>query len=58
MFQADTAYDLYKECQEKGILLNRNVYNGLLSVVGFLKENGEMQFQLIAEILQDMKSQV
>lgn len=58
MFQVDTAYELYKECQNNGIPLSTNVYNGMLSAVGFLKENSEMQWQMICEILQDMKSQV
>ncbi|XP_077286530.1 small ribosomal subunit protein mS39 [Arctopsyche grandis] len=56
-YNGESAYNLYLECCDNKIPLNVNVYNGLLSVIGFLKEDSEMQWQLIKDLLNDMKSQ-
>ncbi|KAJ8979588.1 hypothetical protein NQ317_019476 [Molorchus minor] len=53
-FQVERAYQLFEEAQQKGLILSTNTYNSLINVVNFLKENYEMRWTFIVDLLTDM----
>nr|CAH7761664.1 unnamed protein product [Callosobruchus chinensis] len=53
-FQVDKAWHLYEESKEKGLTLSSNAYSSLLRVVNFLKENNDLRWALVVEILGKM----
>lgn len=54
----DRAWALYKETLEKNIPIDTQTYNNLLSVVNYLKESADLRWNLINELLTNMKNQV
>ncbi|KAJ8922045.1 hypothetical protein NQ315_008686 [Exocentrus adspersus] len=53
-FQVTRAWELYEEAQNKGLVLSTNTYNSLIRVVNFLKEQYDMRWVLIVNLLTDM----
>lgn len=54
--QADRAFQLFEEAQQKQIALNTDAYNSIISVVHFLKEGYEMRWTFIVDMLTAMKT--
>lgn len=54
--QADRAFQLFEEAQQKQIVLNTDAYNSVISVVHFLKESYEMRWSFIVDMLTAMKT--
>ncbi|XP_064473194.1 small ribosomal subunit protein mS39-like [Ornithodoros turicata] len=54
-FQVDRAYATFKEMQEKGLKPSLEAYNGLLSLVPFLKEGYEQRWSLTKELLEGIQ---
>lgn len=53
-YQVDRAWQLFEEAQKKGYVLSTEAYNSLIRVVNFLKEDYEMRWALIGNLLSDM----
>lgn len=53
-FQAERAWQLYEESQTKGLLLNTNTYNSLIGMAMFIKEDYDMRWTLITDLLGQM----
>lgn len=56
--QAERAHALANETLENGIPLSTNVFNSLLSCVGFLKEGTALRIDALKALLMQMKDQV
>ncbi|CAD5122417.1 DgyrCDS10845 [Dimorphilus gyrociliatus] len=54
-FASDKAFDLYTEMKSKGMNVPLKVYNGMLSIVSFLRDRVNLKWQLLREIFNDMK---
>lgn len=52
--QVEKAWALFQDAQQKGLELNTDTYNSIIEVAGFLKESGEMRWQLCNDMLQQM----
>ncbi|KAI4458769.1 pentatricopeptide repeat domain-containing protein 3 [Holotrichia oblita] len=50
-YQSDRAWQLFQEAQEKGIALNIETYNSLIRVSNFLKENYDLRWTFIVDLL-------
>ncbi|CAG4941282.1 unnamed protein product [Colias eurytheme] len=56
-YQAERAHALAQEAIENGILLSTDVYNSLLSCVGFLKEGTALRIDAMKSLLAQMNEQ-
>lgn len=56
-YQVERAYALYQEAIEKGIEINLTTYNSIIQVVNFIKESGDLRWELIENILRTMAKQ-
>lgn len=52
--QVERAWSLFQEATAAGHRLDVATYNSIIAVANFLKESGEMRWQLVREILQRM----
>lgn len=52
---AEKAMQLFEEAREKGIPLNTDTYNALISISHFLKEGYDLRWQYILDMLLNMK---
>ncbi|CAN7988894.1 unnamed protein product, partial [Ixodes hexagonus] len=55
-FQVDKAYELFKEMQSKGLTPPIEVYNGLLSLVPFLREGYDNRWDLANELMRGIEN--
>uniref|UniRef100_A0A131Y211 Small ribosomal subunit protein mS39 n=1 Tax=Ixodes ricinus TaxID=34613 RepID=A0A131Y211_IXORI len=55
-FQVDKAYELFKEMQSKGLTPSIEVYNGLLSLVPFLREGYDNRWDLANELMRGIEN--
>lgn len=55
-YQSDRAWELFQEAQQKGIILNIEAYNGLIRVSNFLKENYDLRWTFIMDLLTAIKT--
>lgn len=53
-YQVDRAWQLFEEAQQKGLVLSTETYNSIIRVVHFIKEDYEMRWALITNLLNDM----
>lgn len=53
-FQVERAWALYQEALEKDLPVDAATYNSIIQVANFLKESGDMRWQLVQEILATM----
>ncbi|XP_045114775.1 protein PTCD3 homolog, mitochondrial-like [Portunus trituberculatus] len=49
--QVDRAWQLYQECQQKGIPLDTGTHNALIRVASFLRDASDLRWQLVQELL-------
>ncbi|XP_061706379.1 small ribosomal subunit protein mS39-like isoform X2 [Cydia pomonella] len=56
-YQAERAHMLYQEALEKGIPLSTDVFNSLLSCIGFLKEGAALRMDALKDLLRQMAEQ-
>lgn len=54
----DRAWAMYQETLEKRIPIDTDTYNSLIRVANFLKESADLRWNLISELLTNMKNQV
>jgi pentatricopeptide repeat domain-containing protein 3 len=54
-YQVEKAYAIYNDCLANNIELNVEVFNSILNIVSMLKENAEMKWKMVLEILTLMK---
>ncbi|KRT86915.1 hypothetical protein AMK59_334 [Oryctes borbonicus] len=50
-YQVDRAWQLFQDSQEKGLILNIEVYNSIIRVSNIIKENYEVRWNFIIELL-------
>lgn len=55
--QVDRAWNLYNECQEKGLPLYVRSFNSILRLIQFTKDSGDERKQLMFDILKTMVHQ-
>lgn len=53
-YQVERAWELFEESQKKGFILTVDAYNALLNVTNFLKENHELRWNFIVNLLSDL----
>lgn len=53
-YNVEKAWHLYEEAKQKGIPLNTSTYNSLIEISNFLKENYEMRWAFILQLLNQM----
>lgn len=53
---AERAMQLFEEAQSKGIVLNTDTYNTLISISHFYKEAYDMRWNFITDMLSNMKT--
>lgn len=53
-FQVERAYALFQEALDKDLDVDAATFNAIIQVANFLKESGEMRWELVQEILQTM----
>lgn len=53
-YQVDRAWQLFEEAQKKELLLSTETYNSLIKVANFLKEDYEMRWAFMVNLLSDM----
>jgi pentatricopeptide repeat domain-containing protein 3 len=54
--QVDRAYQLFEETKQKNIVLNTNTFNSLIYVVNAVKEHFELRWNLVVDLLSQMKA--
>lgn len=54
--QVERAWSLFQEATERGHRLDVATYNAVIAVSNFLKESGDMRWQLAQDLLQRMRS--
>ncbi|RZC40303.1 PTCD3 -like protein, mitochondrial, partial [Asbolus verrucosus] len=54
-YQVDRAWQLFEEAQQKNLTLNTNTFNALICVSDFIKEDFEMRWNLVTNLLVQMK---
>jgi pentatricopeptide repeat domain-containing protein 3 len=54
--QVDRAYQLFEETKQKNIVLNTNTFNYLIYVVNAVKEHFELRWNLVVDLLSQMKA--
>lgn len=53
-YQVERAFALYQEAIEHSIKIDANTFNAILQVVHFIKESGDLRWELAQELLQTM----
>lgn len=54
--QVERGYALYQDALQKNVFLDVTTFNSVIRVCSFLRESGDMRWQLIQELLQTMAS--
>lgn len=55
--QVERGYALYQDALQKGLHIDVTTFNAVIQVSNFLRESGDMRWQLVQELLQTMASQ-
>lgn len=55
-YQVERAWALFNDCLSRNIELDVESFNAILNVSNFIKESGELRWQLIQELLTNMKT--
>ncbi|ODN00431.1 Protein PTCD3, mitochondrial [Orchesella cincta] len=55
-YQVEKAWQLYQEVLGKSLTVDVETYNSLLKIVNFLREATDLRWQMVVELLTDMKA--